>query len=129
MFVAWRDLRFARGRFLLIATVVALISILVGFLSGLTGGLASQNVTGILSLGADRVVLGSSAPGASPTWSDSTVTADQLATWRESPGVDSAVPLGLSQARAQSGDRRVAVTIFAAPGGALGAPTGGQDGC
>jgi putative ABC transport system permease protein len=122
MFVAWRDLRFARGRFLLIATVVALISILVGFLSGLTGGLASQNVTGILSLGADRVVLGSSAPGASPTWSDSTVTADQLATWRESPGVDSAVPLGLSQARVQSADRRVAVTIFAAPDGALGAP-------
>ena len=40
MFVAWRDLRFARGRFLLIAAVVALISVLVGFLSGLTGGLA-----------------------------------------------------------------------------------------
>ncbi|GAB3684148.1 hypothetical protein GCM10027591_18330 [Zhihengliuella somnathii] len=45
MFVAWRELRFARGRFLLIGAVVALITLLVGFLSGLTGGLAAQNVS------------------------------------------------------------------------------------
>lgn len=44
MFVAWRDLRFARGRFVLIGSVVALITLLVGFLDGLTGGLAAQNV-------------------------------------------------------------------------------------
>ncbi len=87
MFVAWRDLRFARGRFLLIATVVALISVLVGFLSGLTGGLAAQNVSGILGFGADRVVLGASAPGASPTYADSTITAKQLATWEDAPRV------------------------------------------
>ena len=41
MFVALRDLRFARGRFVLIGSVVALITVLVGFLSGLTGGLAT----------------------------------------------------------------------------------------
>ncbi|GAA1674884.1 ABC transporter permease [Microbacterium lacus] len=122
MFVAWRDLRFARGRFVLIATVVTLISILVGFLSGLTGGLAAQNVTGILTLGADRIVLAPSAPGASPTWSDSTVTADQLSLWKGADGVDDAIPLGVSQIRAQSAGERVAVTVFATPDGAQGAP-------
>ncbi len=30
MYVAWRDLRFARGRFALIGAVVALITLLVG---------------------------------------------------------------------------------------------------
>ncbi|MGZ8805133.1 MAG: ABC transporter permease [Microbacterium sp.] len=123
MFVAWRDLRFARGRFLLIATVVALISVLVGFLSGLTGGLAAQNVSGILGLGADRVVLGPSAPGASPTFADSTITTGQFASWQAASGVESAAALGLSQTRAQSDDERVAVAIFATAGGMGGAPT------
>ncbi|NEK71184.1 MAG: ABC transporter permease, partial [Xanthomonas perforans] len=57
MYVAWRDLRFARGRFALIGAVVALITLLVGFLSGLTGGLAAQNVSAVLALPADRLVL------------------------------------------------------------------------
>jgi ABC-type dipeptide/oligopeptide/nickel transport system permease subunit len=38
MFVAWRDMRFATGRFVLIGAVVTLITLLVGFLSGLTAG-------------------------------------------------------------------------------------------
>ncbi len=62
MFVAWRDLKFARGRFVLIGTVVALITLLVGFLSGLTQGLADQNVSGLTELHADRIVF--SAPAA-----------------------------------------------------------------
>ena len=38
MFLALREVRFARGRFSLITTVVALMTLLVGFLTGLTGG-------------------------------------------------------------------------------------------
>ena len=123
MFVAWRDLRFARGRFLLIAVVVALISVLVGFLSGLTGGLAAQNVSGIFGLGSDRVVLGASVAGASPTYADSTVTLEQRESWEHIPGVESVTALGLSQTRAESDDGRIAVAIFATADGALGAPT------
>ena len=55
MFVALRDLRFARGRFVLIGSVVALITILVGFLSGLTGGLATQNISAVLAMPGDRI--------------------------------------------------------------------------
>ena len=123
MFVAWRDLRFARGRFALIGTVVALISVLVGFLSGLTGGLAQQNVSGVLNLGADRIVLGPSVAGATPTFADSSVAHAQQKEWKDSSGVTSAIPFGLSQTRAQTDADRTAVAIFATTPGERGAPT------
>ena len=84
MFVALRDLRFARGRFVLIGSVVALITVLVGFLSGLTGGLAIQNVSGVLSLPADRLVFSAPTVTAptdgttSPSFSESSIT-EQMA--------------------------------------------------
>ena len=94
MFVALRDLRFASGRFVLIGSVVALITVLVGFLSGLTGGLAIQNISGVLALPADRIVF--SAPdrrrrlgAASPT---PTITEQQATAWASTDGVDSAQP-------------------------------------
>lgn len=122
MFVAWRDLRFARGRFTLIGTVVALISVLVGFLSGLTGGLAEQNVSGVLGMRADRIVLGATTPGTTPTMADSSISPAQQQTWRDAPGVTSADPLGISQTRAQSNTARVAVAIFATTPGMRGSP-------
>ena len=54
MFVAWRDLRFARGRFALIIAVVVLITLLVGLLSGLMSGLQNQNISAIAGLPAER---------------------------------------------------------------------------
>lgn len=108
MFVAWRDLRAARGRFALIAGVVALITVLVGFLSGLTGGLAAQNVSAVLGLDATRIV---TADGAQ-SFADSTLTADQVATWQRADAqVD---PVGISQLRASNGDTGAGVALFGA---------------
>ena len=114
MFVAWRDLRFARGRFVLIGSVVALITLLVGFLSGLTGGLAAQNVSAVLALPADRLVFSS---GDEASFSDSTITTEQVDTWTGATGVDSAWPLGLTQARAEHGESGAAVAVLGAPAG------------
>ncbi|MFK4762608.1 ABC transporter permease [Microbacterium sp. ZW T5_45] len=122
MFVAWRDLRFARGRFALITVVVVLVSVLVGFLSGLTGGLAWQNVSGVLALPADRIVLAPSAPDAAPTLSDSTLTPEQIDAWTAAAGTDAVTPIGISQVRAQSTDHREGVTLFGGVA-ASGAPT------
>ncbi|WP_435094655.1 hypothetical protein [Clavibacter michiganensis] len=72
MFVAWRDLRFARGRFVLIGAVVALITLLVGFLAGLTGGLAAQDVSAVLGLPGDRLVLAQPDSG-QPSFSQSSI--------------------------------------------------------
>ena len=128
MFVALRDLRFARGRFVLIGSVVALITVLVGFLSGLTGGLATQNISAVLSIPADRVVF--SAPttdGAAASFSDSTITEQQTTDWDTAAGVTSAEPIGISQTRAEAGDARIAIAIFGVrPGFNATAPS--QDG-
>ncbi len=102
MFVAWRDLRFARGRFLLIGAVVALITLLVGFLAGLTGGLASQNVSAVLGLPGDRLVLQDPASG-SPSFGTSEIDAETVQAWRDAPGVSSVLPVGIAQGRAQLG--------------------------
>jgi len=112
MFVALRDLRFARGRFILIGAVVALITILVGFLSGLTGGLAIQNISAVLAAPADRLVF--SAPGgeSAPSFSDSAVTDDQALAWESVDGVTSVEPVGISQTRAEAGTNRAAVAVF-----------------
>jgi putative ABC transport system permease protein len=114
MFVAWRDLRFARGRFVLIGSVVALITLLVGFLSGLTGGLAAQNISAVLALPADQLVF--SAPtaegGSGASFTDSALTAEQAAAWSESSGVTAAAPIGISQTRADAGEPKIAIALF-----------------
>lgn len=124
MFVALRDLRFARGRFLLIGSVVALITVLVGFLSGLTGGLATQNISAVLEMPADRIVFSAPAAGQSTTFADSAVNEEQAAAWASTAGVVAAEPVGISQTRAEVGDARIAVAVFGVqPGYDASAPS------
>ncbi len=116
MFVAWRDLRFARGRFVLIGSVVALITVLVGFLAGLTGGLAAQNVSAVLALPGDRLVLQEPADGQA-SFSESSLSAPTVAAWRESAGVGSVTPVGIVQGRATTGpdESATAIALFGVP--------------
>lgn len=116
MFVAWRELRFARGRFLLIGAVVALITLLVGFLSGLTGGLAAQNVSAVLQLPGDRLVLQLPSSGA-PSFATSALDPDTVAAWEGADGVESATPIGIAQSRASAagGDEPTGVALFGLP--------------
>lgn len=112
MFVASRDLRFARGRFILIGAVVALITVLVGFLSGLTGGLATQNVSAVLALSGDRIVFSAPASGDAPAFADSSVSERQASEWATTEGVTSVHPVGITQTRAESATDRAAVAVF-----------------
>ncbi|MBS3178338.1 MULTISPECIES: ABC transporter permease [unclassified Pseudoclavibacter] len=115
MFVALRDLRFARGRFMLIGAVVTLITVLVGFLSGLTGGLATHNISGILALPADRLAFTVPAGDDAPSFSTSSPTRDQADTIAAMPGVTRVDPLGISQLRAESPTTGAAVAVFGVP--------------
>jgi len=126
MFVALRDLRFARGRFILIGSVVALITVLVGFLSGLTGGLTTQNVSAVLSLPADRIVFSAPTAGATgASFSDSVITQQQANDWAGTSGVTTAEPVGISQTRGEAGDTRAAIAVFGVqPGFDATAPSG-----
>lgn len=109
MFVAWRDLKVAKGRFALIAVVVTLITILVTFLAGLTGGLAQQNISAITSLDADRIVFSDDQP---PSYADSTVTQAQASVWERQDGITAVDPLGISTARVSAADQHETVTLF-----------------
>ena len=50
MFLALRELTFARGRFALMGTVIALIAVLTVMLSGLASGLVNDGVSGLKAL-------------------------------------------------------------------------------
>ncbi len=120
MFVAWRDLRSAKGRFTLMGTVIVLITLLVGLLSGLTAGLARENVSAITGLPADRLAFAAPPSGRSVSFTDSTVTEEQWRAWAERPGVTGAAPLGIRTLNAVAGDRTAAVSAFGAePGSGL----------
>ncbi|MFB7593684.1 ABC transporter permease [Streptomyces sp. NPDC056160] len=128
MFVAWRDLKFAKGRFALMGTVVVLLTLLVGLLSGLTAGLGRQNTSAITSLPADRIAF--QAPGGTGqvSYADSTVTERQWRQWSGAPGVESAEPLGITTTKATAGDRSAGVSAFGVRPGSRLAPDGGRIG-
>lgn len=130
MFLAIRDIRFAKGRFALMGTVVALISLLLVLLSGLTAGLGNQSTSAVAQLGGasetpvSQVVFGAPAANdAKVSFTESQVTRDQLNAWAGEPGVASAVPLGISQSRFQAaGDSKgiANVAVFGVGESAVG---------
>lgn len=116
MFVAWRELRFARGRFVLMGSVVALITVLVGFLSGLTGGLAARNVSALLGLPGDRIVL-EQQPSGTAAFAESAIDSSVVRKWRDAAGVGSVTPIGISQTRATHASSKSSVALFGVPTG------------
>ncbi|MEO5878123.1 MAG: ABC transporter permease [Streptosporangiaceae bacterium] len=122
MFVAWRDLKFAKGRFALMGTVIVLITLLVGLLSGLTAGLGRQNVSAITGLPADKIAFQVPSSGGDLSYANSTVTAKQWQQWAATPGVTSAEPLGITITKAAAGDRSTGVSAFGVEPGSRLAP-------
>lgn len=116
MFVAWRDLRFARGRFALVVAVVSLITFLVVLLSGLTEGLGRESTSLVTGLRADRIVLAAPAGGGSASFATSLLRRDQVDGWAAAPGIERVEPFGIAILRAQ-GDRSGTVTAVGVPRG------------
>lgn len=103
MYLALRDLRFAKGRFVLMGGVVALITLLLVLLSGLTAGLGNQSTSALAALPADQIVFGAPAgDSAKASFTESEVTRAQLADWAAREGVANAGLLGISQSRFQA---------------------------
>ncbi|MHB6910335.1 ABC transporter permease [Streptomyces sp. DB-54] len=130
MFVAWRDLRFAKGRFALMGTVVTLITVLVGLLSGLTAGLGRENTSAITALPADHLVFSAPAGDGKPSFTDSRLPERTVREWAQVPGVRSADPLGIATTKAEgAGGKSAAVSVFGVrPGSRLAPSSGPGDG-
>ncbi|MGW0990197.1 ABC transporter permease [Streptomyces sp. NPDC002486] len=122
MFVAWSDLKFAKGRFALMGTVIVLITLLVGLLSGLTAGLGQQNISAITGLPADKIAFQAPSGGQDVSYSSSTVTAEQWQQWARTPGVKGAEPLGITTTKATAGDKSTGVSAFGVQPGSRLAP-------
>lgn len=127
MFVALRDLRFAKGRFLLMTSVIALITVLVGFLASLTAGLGRASTSGIVDLPVAQLAF-SQAAGSDPSFTESQVDATQWQGWGDVAGVERAEPLGVAQTRASVADTTAAVTAFGVEPGSPLAPGAVADG-
>src|SRR5699024_12783621 len=110
MFVALKDIVHAKGRFTLMIGVIALLTLLLVLLTGLTRGLAHQNISAIQDLPADAVVL-TPTLGDEISWSNSQISADQAATWEGTDGI-STEPLSVSQMRIQAGDAVTSLALF-----------------
>lgn len=92
MFLALRDLRFARGRFVLMGAVVALVAVLGVLLTGLSAGLSGSGISGLRALPAGDFAFSAGATG--DLFSRSVV---ESSTWLKAaaePGVTAAAPFG-----------------------------------
>ena len=91
MFLSLRELRFAKGRFSLVGTVIGLIATLMVLLSGLATGLVDDGIAGLRALPATHIAFDEDADA---SFASSVV---ERATWEalaDAPGVEAAAPLG-----------------------------------
>lgn len=112
MFLAIRELRFARGRFALMGSVVALIALLMVLLSGLSSGLVNDGVSGLKAQPVTHFAFAHQVD-AGNAFSRSTVTDEATRAWRQQPGVREAAPFGntLVNATTRPGDGSQGVEI------------------
>ena len=104
MFLALREIVTARGRFFLIGGVVALITLLLVMLSGLTQGLSKQNTSALEALGETNPNVTFSTED--PSFTESEIFAEDV--------VDGGIPLGATQTKL---DGQGGVAVFGLPAG------------
>lgn len=115
MFVAWKDLWCAKGRFTLMGTVIVLIALLVGLLSGLTAGLGKENTSAVTGLHADRLSFAAPAGDEGVSFTNSRVTEPTWQEWAQEDGVTSADPLGITMTKAEAGGAVQSLAAFGVP--------------
>jgi putative ABC transport system permease protein len=91
MFIAIRDLTFAKGRFLLMGLVVALVAFLVTILSGTSAGLIKNNISGLIELPATHIAF---EYNERPSYRNTMIERYMWEGWENSPGVKAMEPLG-----------------------------------
>jgi len=123
MFLALRELGFARTRFLLMGGVVALVAILVVLLSGLSAGLVNDGVSGLKRTPVTDFAF-AEGTGTDAAFTRSVIDVDQVDMMAEQPGVVDAAPYGLLLANAhREDDSPVDLTLVGVEPGSFVAPT------
>ena len=101
MFLAWREMLFARTRFLLMGLVLALMSILIVIISGLTAGLVNDGVSGLKAMDADAIAFEEGTKTDS-AFTRSIVDLGKVDEVAAADGVAEAAPMGLTIVNAKN---------------------------
>ncbi|TWV53611.1 ABC transporter permease [Streptomyces misionensis] len=109
MFLALLELKAARGRFLLMGSVVVLVAALVGIVSGFTTGLGDDTVSALRALPATHIAF--AAGSDSDQFARGLIDERTVDGWRREAGV-TATPLGVALTRGTT-DRHVEVDLAA----------------
>ena len=119
MFLAWRDLRVGRARFVLVGVVIGLVGLLTTLLSGLASGLVDDGISGLRGLPMTHLAL---QPGSESSFSRSTLRSENLEPWTTAEGVEAA-PLGMSFFNAETADgETLDLAVFGTPPDSFLAP-------
>ncbi|WP_340016256.1 ABC transporter permease [Paenibacillus sp. FSL K6-1318] len=111
MYLAIREMRYAKGRYALIVTIMVLVSFLVLFVTGLAQGLAYDNAASVKNMAATHFVL---EQDSNHRFTRSQVDQDQLNQARSVVGEENAEPLGVKMTTVSpTGDtKKIDVTLF-----------------
>lgn len=111
MYLAIREMRYAKGRYALIATIMVLVSFLVLFVTGLAQGLAYDNAASVKNMAATHFVL---EQDSNHRFTRSQVDQDQLDQARSVVGQENAEPLGVKMTTVSPMDdtKKIDVTLF-----------------
>lgn len=124
MFLALREMLFARTRFLLISVVLALMSLLVVIISGLTAGLVNDGVSGLKAMDSDVIAFADGTQTDS-AFTRSVIDSAEADKFADIDGVKEAAPLGLTIANAHNQDgKAVDLTLLGVKPGSFIAPEG-----
>ena len=91
MFIALRDLAFAKGRFALMTLVIALIALLMTSLTGMSSGLIKNNISGLMELDVTHIAF---EYDDKPTYRNTMIERAQWEDWAAQPGVLAMEPMG-----------------------------------
>lgn len=112
MFLALRELRFARARFGLMGGVIALIAVLMVLLSGLSSGLVNDGVSGLKNMPATAIAFNEGTK-TDNAFSRSVVDQDQARIWESQPGVGEVTMMGSAMTNGATGDgTQVDLSLF-----------------
>ena len=121
MFLALRDLKFARGRFALVGLVIGLVALMATLLSGLANGLVDDGISGLRALPLTHLAF---QPGADSTFSRSTLTDVNVEPYEKLDGVEaSALGVSFFNAKRANGST-IDMALFGIPEDSFLAPRG-----
>ncbi len=116
MFLALREIRFSRTRYVLIVTIMLLVSFLVLFVTGLANGLGNATSSAVRNMPADHFVV---QKDSDDRFARSSLTSKQIEEARAVAGTEGSEPLGVQMTTVtkKDSDSKIDIALFGVQAG------------